>query len=207
MAFPARLLNEGEEIVLDLRPHWSVFALPALALVAAVGLLVALSAWGWPEWLQMVSAVLTLAALGRFAVRYARWAATNFVVTTDRLIHRRGVVSKQGIEIPLERVNTVFFRQTLLERLLRTGDLVIESGGERGRQAFSDIPRPSLVQNEIYRQIEDNHERMYGGSKGPAELSLVEQLERLDGLRLRGVVSQVEFEAEKARLLARPPGR
>lgn len=207
MAFPERLLNDGEEVVLDLRPHWSVFALPALVLVVAVGLLVALSTVGWPEWLQVVAAVATLAALVRFAVRYARWAATNFVVTTDRLVHRRGVVSKEGIEIPLERVNTVFFRQTLVERLLRCGDLVIESGGERGQQAFSDIPRPSLVQNEIYQQIEDNHERMYGGGRRQSELSLVEQLERLDGLRQRGVLTQDEFDAEKARLLSRPPSR
>ncbi|MBA3956391.1 MAG: PH domain-containing protein, partial [Acidimicrobiia bacterium] len=148
MAFPSRLLNQGEEMILDLRPHWSFFALPAIVLVVALGVLLALSAAGWPEWLQVGAAVATLAALVRFVLRYARWASTNFVITSDRLIHRRGVIAKEGIEIPLERVNTVFFRQSVLERVLRCGDLVIESGGERGRQAFSDIPRPSLVQSE-----------------------------------------------------------
>ncbi len=204
MAFPSRLLNEGETKVLDLRPHWSYFARPALVLVAALGLLFVLSAAGWPEWLQVVAAVATLAALVRFALRYARWASTNFVVTSDRLIHRKGIVAKEGIEIPLERVNTVFFRQSMLERMLRCGDLVIESGGERGRQAFSDIPRPSLVQNEIYRQIEDNQQRMYSGRNRTAGgLSLVEQLERLDELCRRGVLTRAEFEAEKSQLLER----
>lgn len=201
MAFPARLLNQGERKVLDLRPHWSSFAVPAIVLASALGVLVALSASSGPEWLQVVAAVATLVALARFALRYARWASTNFVVTSDRLIHRKGIVAKEGIEIPLERVNTVFFRQSVLERVLRCGDLVIESGGERGRQAFSDIPRPSQVQNEVYRQIEDNHERVYAGrSHG---LSLVEQLERLDGLWRRGVLTKAEFEAEKSQLLRR----
>ncbi len=204
MAFPSRLLNQGEEMILDLRPHWSFFALPAIVLVVALGVLLALSAAGWPEWLQVVAAVATLAALVRFVIRYARWASTNFVITSDRLIHRRGVIAKEGIEIPLERVNTVFFRQSVLERVLRCGDLVIESGGERGRQAFSDIPRPSLVQNKIYRQIEDNQQRMVSGRDRPSGgLSLVEQLERLDELCRRGVLTRAEFEAEKAQLLER----
>ncbi len=204
MAFPSRLLNQGETKILDLRPHWSTFALPALVLVAALGILVVLSAADWPEWLQVAAAVATLVALVRFALRYARWASTNFVVTSDRLIHRKGLVAKEGIEIPLERVNTVFFRQSVLERMLRFGDLVIESGGERGRQAFSDIPRPSLVQNEIYRQIEDNHERMYSGrNRAEGGLSLVEQLERLDELCRRGVLTRAEFEKEKSQLLER----
>lgn len=204
MAFPSRLLNDGEEIILDLRPHWSFFALPAIALAASVSLLVALSAASWHEWLQLLAAVVTLVTLVRFAVRYARWATTNFVVTSDRLIHRKGIVAKEGIEIPLERVNTVFFRQSALERVLGCGDLVIESGGERGRQAFRDIPRPSSVQNDIYHQIEGNQgRRSPARDYGVGGLSLVEQLERLDALCRRGVLTREEFEAEKAQLLDR----
>ena len=41
MAFPRRLLNEGEEVILDLRPHWSFFVGRALVLVLAVAALVA----------------------------------------------------------------------------------------------------------------------------------------------------------------------
>ncbi|HEV2809303.1 MAG TPA: PH domain-containing protein [Acidimicrobiales bacterium] len=204
MAFPSRLLNDGEEIILDLRPHWSFFALPAIALAASVSFLVGLSAAGWHEWLQILAAVVTLVALVRFVVRYARWATTNFVVTSDRLIHRKGIVAKEGTEIPLERVNTVFFRQSMVERVLRCGDLVIESGGERGRQAFSDIPRPSSVQNDIYHQIEANQGCVSpAGDRGSGSLSLVEQLERLDALCRRGVLTREEFEAEKAQLLER----
>lgn len=202
MAFPSRLLHDGEEIVVDLRPHWSSLALPALALAAAV--VVALSALSWPEWLQVGWALVTLAALGHFAARYARWATTTFVVTSERLIHRRGIVAKEGIEIPLERVNTVFFRQSVMERILRCGDLVIESGGELGRQAFSDIPRPALVQSDIYSEMEENQRRMSSGpDRGGRGLSVVEQLERLDRLCRRGVLSRAEFEAEKAQLLER----
>ena len=36
MAFPRRLLVDGEQLVLELRPHWIALALPTLATIGAV---------------------------------------------------------------------------------------------------------------------------------------------------------------------------
>jgi uncharacterized membrane protein YdbT with pleckstrin-like domain len=198
MAFPRRLLFEGEDIVLDLRPHWWFFVGPALLLALSLVGLIAAAVAGADGWLLLPLAGVVLASLLWFAGRYLRWATTNFVLTTDRLVYRSGVVAKRGIEIPLERVNTVFSHQTVLERLLRAGDLVVESGGEQGRESFSDIPRPGEVQNEIYRQIEANQQRTYGTSNEP---DVVDQLGRLDDLRRRGVITDAEFQAKKLKLL------
>jgi membrane protein YdbS with pleckstrin-like domain len=198
--FPRKLLNTGEEVVVDLRPHWWFFAGPAALLVATVVALVVAAALDAPGAIRLVFACVALAALGWFAGRYLRWATTNFAVTTDRIVFRHGVVSKQGIEIPLERVNTIFFHQSIWERVIGTGDLVIESAGERGSEPFTDIRRPSRVQNEIYRLMEDNQLRTSGGSR---ELSIPEQIDRLDDLRRRGVISDAEFQAKKTQLLER----
>src|SRR5206468_1783578 len=86
--------------------------------------------------------VLALIAVLWFVRRYLTWSTTNFVVTTDRLVYRSGVVAKKGKEIPLERVNDISFRQSVFERMIRAGDLMIESGGERGQETFNDIPKP-----------------------------------------------------------------
>ena len=139
MPFPRKLLNEREDIVLDLHPHWWFFAPPLLALIAAIavgGLALAASD---AAWVQIPAGILILGFLVWFGIRYSRWITTNFVVTTDRLIYRHGVLAKHGIEIPLDRVNTVFFRQSIFERIVRSGDLVIELASETGRQAFSKI--------------------------------------------------------------------
>lgn len=202
VAFPRKLLNADEEVVLDLRPHWRFFFGPALLLLLIVVALVASAVTDLPEWVQLALAALTLVTLGWFAGRYARWASTSFVVTSDRLISRSGVFAKRGIEIPLENVQTVFFSQSIVERLLRSGDLVIESGGERGRQRFGDIGQPSRVQNEIHRQIEANQQRMFQG-RSSATSSIPEQLQQLDELRRRGILTQEEFDAKKATLLDR----
>jgi uncharacterized membrane protein YdbT with pleckstrin-like domain len=201
--FPRRLLNDNEDVVLDLRPHWWFLVGPTVALAAAVGLALVLAMTFDGSWVGVVDLVLFAAALVWFLGRYLRWTTTNFVVTTDRLIFRSGVVAKQGKEIPLERLNDIGFHQSVFERVLGAGDLLIESGGEQGQQRFTDISRPARVQNEIYRQIELAQARTADRMAGRADLSVPEQLEKLDELRQRGVISRAEFDAKKAQLLDR----
>jgi uncharacterized membrane protein YdbT with pleckstrin-like domain len=208
VAFPRKLLNDEEEVVLDLHPHWWFFFQPLAALVVAVGLgvLTLVATDNDPSvWIGAPVAIVVLACLGWFGIRYAQWVTTNFVVTTDRLIYRHGVLAKHGIEIPLERVNTVFFSQSIFERILRAGDLVIESAGERGRQSFSNVRNPSAVQNEIYKQMEENENRKFrqiGGGRDDSD-SIPQQIRELDDLRRQGVLSDDEFNRKKQELLDR----
>ncbi len=210
MPYPARILLPGERVVLHLRPHWSFFLGRALVLLLAVAALIALAVIGVADWLLLVVGALVLVALARVVTRYAVWTTSEFVVTTDRLVLRSGVVSKRGIEIPLERVNTVFFSQRLRERLLRYGDLVVESGGERGRQVISDVPHPERVQSVIHGAMEDEEDSREGrapdrttATPTATRESVLDQIERLDQLRQRGVISDAEFETKKAQLLER----
>ena len=132
-----------------------------------------------------------------------RRQSSDFAVTNRRLIYRYGVVAKHGREIPLDRVNDITFRQSIFERMIGAGDLMIESGGERGQERFANISRPSKVQNVIYREIERAQARDADRMAGRRELSVPEQLEKLDELRQRGVISQAEFDQKKTQLLDR----
>jgi uncharacterized membrane protein YdbT with pleckstrin-like domain len=206
VAFSEKQLNVGEKAVLDLRPHWWFFAPQAAALAGAVVLgVLALAFFADVPLVSILTAGLIIMVLVWFVARYLVWQTTNFVITSDRLVTRSGVFSRQGIEIPLERVNTVFFRQSLFERLIGSGELVVESAGELGQQKFSDIKQPLKVQNEIYRQMEGNENRKFDrvGRSQPATLSIPEQIEKLDELRQKGIVTDAEFNRKKAELLDR----
>ena len=206
MPFPRKYLNEGEEIVVEMRPHWFFLAGPAVALVLALVLAIVVSARvaGDVQRLALIPLLLlVVVSLVWFVVRYAKWATTTFVVTTDRLIHRTGVVSKSGREIPLERLNDVSFHSTIFQRMLGAGDLLIESAGERGQQLFASFPHPEKTQNLIHHQIELAQGRDADRMAGRRELSPLEQLEKLEELRVRGVISQAEFDVKKAKLLDR----
>jgi uncharacterized membrane protein YdbT with pleckstrin-like domain len=211
VAFPERLLSEDEELIYDLRPHWWTLVVPVLitvlvtvAVVVAWVLTPAGSLQAPARLVAGMAGLLLLAVL--VAGRVLRWLTTHFVLTTERLIFRSGVVAKFGREIPLERINDVTFSQSVFERLIGIGDLVIESAGEHGQSTFSDIRDPEAVQLQIYRQMEANGRRRSGyltaaaPERPPGALT---DLERLADLRDRGAVTEEEFQAKKRELLDR----
>lgn len=215
MAYPKRLLVPGEEVVLDLNPHW-LFIFPhavGLAVPCIVGIVALTQGW---DLVAKVCGGLILLALLVFVPRVIKWQTTSFVVTSERCIYRSGIISHNGIEIPLERINTVFSNQTVFERLFGTGDLSIESGGETGRQEFSDIRKPERVQHAIITQKEAGENRMYdrigqhagqgitqAANRLSAAPSVPDQIAQLASLRDSGAITPEEFEAKKADLLDR----
>ncbi|MBA3604471.1 MAG: PH domain-containing protein [Actinomycetota bacterium] len=201
MPYPKKLLNDFETMALDLHPHWWYFAEAAFALAASIILGIVVLALDGASWIRWVVLALIVISAGWLLAKYVRWRTTNFVITSDRVIFRHGVIAKSGIEIPLERVNSVHFNQSIFERMVGAGDLLIESGAEEGQQRFSDIKNPDRVQNLIHSQMEVNQTNMYGGRGGSAPTDIATQLEKLEGLRDRGALSGEDFEAQKRRLL------
>jgi uncharacterized membrane protein YdbT with pleckstrin-like domain len=200
--YPQKLLNDSESLVLDLHPHWWYFVEAAVALVAAIALGVIALVADWPSWVKGTALVLIVAAAVWLLVRYLKWRTTNFVVTSDRVIFRHGVFAKSGIEIPLERINSVHFNQSIIERILGAGDLMIESGAEEGQQHFSDVRNPDRVTNVIHQQMDEVENRLYDarlGAQSPSDVAT--QLEKLEGMLQRGTLSPEEFEAQKRKLL------
>jgi membrane protein YdbS with pleckstrin-like domain len=200
MPFPRQLLNQDEDIVLDVHPHWLFFTEPALALAGLVILTIVLAVVVGNSTLNIVMLILVLVALLWGAWRWLTWNTTHFVITSDRLIYRSGVFAKRGIQIPIERVNNVNFRQGFFERIVGAGDLLVESAGEDGQQRFSDVRHPDRIQNLIHAQLNENDNRFIGGG-GVAALDSASQLEKLEGMLQRGTLTRDEFEAQKHRLL------
>lgn len=212
MAYPEDELHPTEELILDLNPHWWFFANSALLLALAVILAIATLSVSWLSWAKIPVALFVFVTLLWFVQRYVRWVSTHFVLTSDRVIFRTGIVAKHGIEIPLERINTIFFHQRIFERMLGLGNLEIESASKDGAQRFEDIRNPSAVQNEIYKQMEANEikaaDRISGGinraqSAAASAESIPEQIAKLSSLRDQGVLTEDEFQAKKQELLGR----
>jgi uncharacterized membrane protein YdbT with pleckstrin-like domain len=200
MPYPRKLLNDYETVALDLHPHWWYFAEAVAAWVASLVLAVLLVAWDAPDALKWLALALIVASAVWFGIRYLKWSTTNFVITSHRVIYRSGVISKRGIEIPLQRINNVLSHQGPFERMIGAGDLLIESAGETGQQRFTDVRNPQRVQNLINAQMEMK-ERDRGGELVPPPTDVASQLEKLEGLRDRGSLTPEEFEAQKRRLL------
>jgi uncharacterized membrane protein YdbT with pleckstrin-like domain len=214
MAFPEDSLAGHETLVLNLHPHWWFIAKSGAVLVLAL-LIGMWAAVAGPDPVKYLVALWILVNLFWFLTRFIQWISTHFVLTSDRVISREGVLAKRGIEIPLERINTVFFSQGIFERMLGLGDIEIESASKDGAQCFEDIRRPGEVQKEIYVQMEANENKKYdrmgqvaqgiGVQQAPAApaASISDQINQLAQLRDQGHLTEAEFQAKKAELLSR----
>jgi uncharacterized membrane protein YdbT with pleckstrin-like domain len=215
MPYPDNLVQEGETLVLDLRPHWWYFSrniltgIPlAIVLILVLG---QLHGDGWAESsLRLLVGVVTLAWAVWLGLKYLQWRMTYFVVTSRRVIYRSGVISKRGVEIPLERINNINFHQRLIDRIIGAGDLDIESAGKDGQSHFDFIRHPDGVQHEIYRQMEARNMPVAMVQHAPAVVApaqpaaaVPEQIEQLARLRDQGHITDAEYEQKKAELLGR----
>lgn len=172
MAFPEDLLSENEQVVVHSHPHAKMLIGPLFWLVVVLGL------GGWLATLARTAAapwgsvsLIAIAVVGvvllcwLFLGPLLRWRTTHFVVTTDRLIAREGVLNRTGIDIPMTRINSVQFEHGLVDRLFGCGTLIIESASDEPLR-FDDIPRVERVHTLIYREVNDNP---YDDFAGPAD--------------------------------------
>jgi len=164
MAFADRLLSEGEQLVCELHAHGKALIGPALVLVggcsAASFLAATIPAGSAQLPLRLIIAAVALGAVLRWAVwPFLRWYTTTYVLTTRRLVMRKGVLARQGHDLPLWRVTDVSFTRTLGQRLLGCGTLVIETAGGQEPLVVADLPLVEQVQLEMYRLTDHDQTR------------------------------------------------
>jgi uncharacterized membrane protein YdbT with pleckstrin-like domain len=201
--FPPDLLGDDEDLVLDLRPHWVAVIAPLVqtAVIVAGVLAVALFLpYRWGAWPFVVIGVIGLVALLRWpARRLARWATSDFLITTDRAMRRSGLIGRSAATVPLTRVTDVRVHQSLPQRLVKAGDITIESAGATGRLRFDAVPNPERVQRVLF---ELRAVMVRRASTTPS--SVADELAKLDALRRDGTLDDHEFAHLKLRLLKRP---
>jgi len=158
-------LTDDEYLVLRVHPHWKTLIRPVS--VAVIALVVALVAEvmippgsAAPLARLVLGAVAVLAVMLLLIVPVLRWRTTTYELTTRRLRMRDGIIARHGRDIPLARINDVSFTKGLLDRLLGSGRLVVESAGEHGQILLNDIPRVEFTQATLFRLVEEEQRRL-----------------------------------------------
>lgn len=158
-------LTEDEHLVLRLHPHWKTLIGPVLVAVLVVAaaliaeVVIPSNSAAAVERLA-VAAVAILAVMLWLIAPVLRWRTTTYELTTRRLRVRSGIVTRRGRDIPLARINDVSFEKGLLDRLLGSGRLVVESAGEHGQILLNDIPRVEFTQATLFRLVEEEQRRL-----------------------------------------------
>jgi uncharacterized membrane protein YdbT with pleckstrin-like domain len=164
MGFPENVLAKSERVERSIHPHWITVVGPlllGLVLIAGgIGLAAATPNDSTGNGIQWVSVgVLVLIAIPLVLVPFLRWRTTHYVVTSHRVMVRRGILSKSGKDITLSKITDVSFEQSLLDRIINSGSLRIESAGDSPDELLRNIPHSNHVQQLINRLIDEDDTR------------------------------------------------
>ncbi len=171
MGFPENVLAKGEKVERDLHPHWLTVVVPTifglLLTAACVSIVIQTPDDETGNRIQWIAvAVLVLVAIPAVVVPYLRWRTTHYVITTHRVMVRRGILTKQGKDITLSKITDVSFQQTVLDRMIRAGSLHIESAGDSPDENLTNIPNSNVVQQLINRLIDEDDLRRRARGQG-----------------------------------------
>ena len=157
MALPRKFLNEDEELLAELRPHWIFLFGPLFSSIGVwAAIIVLLVLWrnepSWPNYPILIVALIPgLWLLGRFA----RWRSYVVALTSTRILVRQGIFGRDTVQLRLQRITEVNLRQALIERVLGTGSLIIDVQGEDDSLTLEYMRKPAVVQRVINSQINE----------------------------------------------------
>jgi hypothetical protein len=151
MGYAERVLQPSETIAYRAQLHWVIYFAGLVLIVAAIGLAVAAVVLK----MESIRVGLLLAALialflGLFHMIRA-WivaANTEIIVTTRRVIYKTGFISRNTVEMNLDKVESVLVQQGILGRMLDFGTVIIRGVGA-GLEPVDNIAAPL----ELHRHV------------------------------------------------------
>lgn len=161
-------LTEGEEVVWTGGPSAATLtgALAYNAIIAAAGVLAAFRPGLFGPLSELVASlgllplVLVALALVRVALAVARWWAVEYLVTTEELYRKRGLVSRSVKNLRLGQIQNTGFTQSATQRVFGYGTVYVSTAGSGGTElAFANVSDPERINGVVTEQLDAHRER------------------------------------------------
>jgi uncharacterized membrane protein YdbT with pleckstrin-like domain len=133
MSYVEKSLIAGENVIYKTRLHWIVFAWPVLLTLAAIGFLI----YGFTHVAEVIFALAVILWIARYLV----YIASEFAVTTRRVIIKVGVMQRRTLELQLSKVEAIAVTQGILGQLFGCGSILVTGTGGT-KESFANIGSP-----------------------------------------------------------------
>ena len=209
-------LQKGEKILLVTYSSWTSLVVPVLLTLVLIAGAVAIvyyanSALGW---------ILAVLGIVYWLIRYSTWKVNIWVVTNFRVIDEAGLLSHFAKESPLDKINNVSYDQTIGGRLFNYGHVKIQTAAQIGATDYYNVNHPKRLKDTITAAQADFQNWQYGNQAAQMAAALearqpsprggaaegnapqvAAELEKLFDLKMKGAISEDEYNRAKARLL------
>jgi len=214
-------LQKGEKVLLVTYSSWTSLVAPLLLTLVLIAGAVAIvyyanSALGW---------ILAVVGIGYWLIRYYTWKVNIWVVTNFRVIDEAGLLSHFAKESPLDKINNVSYDQSMGGRLFNFGHVKIQTAAQVGATDYYNVNHPKRLKDTITSAQADFQNWQYGNQAAQMAAALesrqptargdasrwdaprwdapqvAAELEKLFELKMKGAISEDEYNRAKARLL------
>lgn len=198
-------LKPEEKVILITRPHWFTMVFSFIIGIVGIAGGVMLSIFLLPVAgipVMLVFAVYT----GYKLIERSRniWAVTNM-----RVIDEEGVFSSDTKESPLDKINNVSYSQSFWGKIFGYGNVDIQTAAEIGETTYKDVEKPGMLKDAITTMQEEykktqmkRQAKEFADAIGnSSDNDVGTELEKLNQLREKGVITEEEFLAGKKKLL------
>jgi uncharacterized membrane protein YdbT with pleckstrin-like domain len=131
---------------------WAAYGLAVVVILAGI--------WAYfqyePDWPAWVPAILLIVLLPPIRMHLKRRLIT-LRLHDEHLTLETGFLSRTRRTVDMAKIQDVTVRQTLGQRLLGVGDLMLESAGESGRMAIANLDSPREIADEILESSKRSH--------------------------------------------------
>jgi len=154
-----------------------------------------------PAWFFKGFVILYLVKMAlTFITGLFSWLKSEEMVTSRRVIHVSGILSKTVVDSSLEKINDVLLKQSLLGRLLGYGQISIMTASEVGLNHMSFLKNPvefKRVMMDAKRDLSAAlpEERVLGRK------SIAERMADLESLKKQGLIRDEEYESKRKKII------
>jgi hypothetical protein len=168
-AVPTHLLNEGEQIILAIKPSLWFIVFHSAPRIIILGLfLIGLKAFfptdTFDSWSRTIYQIISLLILAQLVASTLQWISRLYVLTDRRIMRIRGVFSIEIFECLLVKIQNTYLTLAWYERLLGLGSIFFATAGTAGIEAaWTNINQPLDVHELVRKAIRDAQTRWPNG--------------------------------------------
>lgn len=146
--------QEAEHLVANLRSHGRALFWPSIVLIGSAGGLAYL--YGrfdvpWQNLAVLITGVLVILLL--WLVPLLNWLGRRYIITTRRIVLRRGFFVRVRQELLHSRGYDITVRKNALQSMFGSGDVRINTGLDHP-VVLKDVPTADLVQGTLHDLME-----------------------------------------------------
>jgi membrane protein YdbS with pleckstrin-like domain len=124
---------------------WAAYAFAAIVVLIGIWAYFEYESDHWPIWVPAVMLILLIPPVRMHLSR--RMISMRF--HDDHLTVESGFLSRTRRTVDMAKIQDVTVRQTLGQRILGVGDLMMESAGESGSIAVANLDNPRAIADQI----------------------------------------------------------